>query len=112
MAARKDNKGRALRKGEFQRASDGKYVYGYVDPNRVRRYIYSKDLKTLREREEKLLTRADLAIDDGNIGLKGSPTRVMKSFTKAAKGKGTVVDLDARSAADWITERLQEKFVL
>lgn len=33
MAARKDNKGRALRKGEFQRASDGKYVYGYVDPN-------------------------------------------------------------------------------
>lgn len=27
MAARKDNKGRALRKGEFQRASDGKYVY-------------------------------------------------------------------------------------
>ena len=55
MAARKDNKGRALRKGEFQRASDGKYVYGYVDPNRVRRYIYSKDLKTLREREEKLI---------------------------------------------------------
>lgn len=48
MAARKDNKGRALRKGEFQRASDGKYVYGYVDPNGVRRYIYSKDLKTLR----------------------------------------------------------------
>ena len=55
MAARKDNKGRALRKGEFQRASDGKYVYGYVDPNGVRRYIYSKDLKTLREREEKLI---------------------------------------------------------
>lgn len=55
MAARKDNKDRALRKGEFQRASDGKYVYGYVDPNGVRRYIYSKDLKTLREREEKLI---------------------------------------------------------
>lgn len=50
MAARKDNKGRVLRKGEFQRASDGKYVYGYMDPNGVRRYIYSKDLKTLRER--------------------------------------------------------------
>ena len=37
MAARKDNKGRALRKGEFQRTSNGKYVYGYVDPNGVRR---------------------------------------------------------------------------
>lgn len=55
MASRKDNKGRVLQKGEFQRASDGKYVYGYVDPNGVRRYIYSKDLNTLREREKKLV---------------------------------------------------------
>ena len=55
MAARKDNKGRALRKGEFQRASDGKYVYGYTDPNGERRYIYSKDLAKLREREKKLV---------------------------------------------------------
>jgi len=77
------------------------------------RYMTPRGIfEAFREREVKILTRADLAIDDGNIGLKGSPTRVMKSFTKAAKGKGTVVDLDARSAADWITERLQEKFVL
>ena len=55
MAARKDNKGRQLRKGEFQRKSDGKYVYGYTDPNGVRRYIYSKDLKTLRDREDRLV---------------------------------------------------------
>ncbi len=55
MAARKDNKGRALRDGEFQRSSDGKYVYGYVDPYGKRRYIYSKDLKTLRIREEELV---------------------------------------------------------
>lgn len=55
MASRKDNKGRVLRKGEFQRASDGKYVYGYTDPNGGRHYIYSKDLKKLREREEKLI---------------------------------------------------------
>lgn len=55
MAARKDNKGRALRKGEFQRKGDGKYVYGYVDLNGVRRYIYSRDLKELREREAKLV---------------------------------------------------------
>lgn len=47
MAARKDSKGRALRKGEFQRSSDGKYVYGYVDPYGKRKYIYSKDLKEL-----------------------------------------------------------------
>lgn len=56
--------------------------------------------------------RADLDVDDGNIGLKGSPTRVVKSFTKALKGKGTVVQLDAEESAGFILEKLQEKFVL
>ena len=65
-----------------------------------------------RSREIKTLVRSDLKIDDDNIGLKGSPTRVVKSFTKAVKGKGTVVALDAHDAVDWITDRLQEKFIL
>ncbi len=55
MASRKDKKGRVLRKGEYQRGSDGKYVYMYTDPDGERRYIYAKDLKVLREREEKLI---------------------------------------------------------
>ena len=77
------------------------------------RYMTPRGIfEAFRDRTVKILTRADLAIDDGNIGLKGSPTRVMKSFTKAVKGKGTVVELDARDAAGWITERLKEKFVL
>lgn len=77
------------------------------------RYMTPREIfEAFRDRTVKILTRADLAIDDGNIGLKGSPTRVMKSFTKAVRGKGTVVELDARDAAGWITERLQEKFVL
>ena len=54
MSARKDPKGRALRKGEMYRESDGRYAYGYVDPYGKRKFIYSKDLKKLREREEKL----------------------------------------------------------
>ena len=55
MAARKDNKGRALRTGECQRKSDGRYVYSYVDPFGKRRSIYSKDLMKLREREKQLM---------------------------------------------------------
>lgn len=65
-----------------------------------------------RTQEVKLLTRADLDIDDGNIGLKGSPTRVFKSFTKSAKGAGTVVTLDSQESAEWLVEKLQEKFIL
>ncbi len=55
MPARKDNKGRALKGGEYQRASDGRYVYEYNDPFGKRRYIYSNDLMKLREKEKKLV---------------------------------------------------------
>ena len=54
MAARKDGKGRALRKGECLR-KDGRYVYTYTDPLGKRRSIYSKNLLKLREKEEKLI---------------------------------------------------------
>lgn len=52
--ARKDNRGRALRKGESQRTSDLSYIYTYTDPFGKRRFIYAKDLRTLREKEDKL----------------------------------------------------------
>jgi electron transfer flavoprotein beta subunit len=65
-----------------------------------------------RTQQVKTLTRADLDIDDSNIGLKGSPTRVFRSFTKGVKGKGTVVTFDPQESADWIVDRLAEKFIL
>ena len=34
-----------------------------------------------REKEVKVITRADLTVDDTSIGLKGSPTRVWQTFT-------------------------------
>ena len=53
--ARKDKKGRTLRKGESVRKSDGMYVYTYTDPLSKRRYVYASDLMALREKEEKLI---------------------------------------------------------
>ena len=53
--ARKDKRGRALRKGEIQRASDGRYVFNYMDPLGRRKFIYAKDLTTLREKEKQLV---------------------------------------------------------
>lgn len=57
--ARKDSRGRALHKGESQRSSDGRYVYSYTDPLGRRKYIYARDLASLREKE-KQLTKAQL----------------------------------------------------
>jgi len=53
--ARKDNKGRALRKGESQRSVDGRYVYTYTDPLGRRKFVYDTDLAKLREKEKKLM---------------------------------------------------------
>lgn len=53
--ARKDERGRALRKGEVQRASDKRYMYTYTDPLGRRKFIYANDLTTLREKEKQLM---------------------------------------------------------
>jgi electron transfer flavoprotein beta subunit len=66
-----------------------------------------------REKEIKVLTRKDLDVADGDIGLKGSPTRVVKTFTKSAKAAGTVVNnLDPQEAAEYMLEKLREKFII
>ncbi len=49
---RKDNKGRNLRTGEYQRRTDGIYQFKYTDSTGKKRVIYSKDLAELRVKEE------------------------------------------------------------
>lgn len=51
---RKDFRGRSLRKGEVQRASDKRYMYTYTDPLGRRKFIYANTLQELREKEERL----------------------------------------------------------
>jgi len=73
MAARKDGKGRALRKGESYRKSEGRtrYSYCYADPFGKRKYIYSNNLATLREREEQLIRNQ---MDGLDVYVAGSAT--------------------------------------
>lgn len=52
--SRRDNKGHALRKGEFQRSQDGRYAYSYTDPLGQRRTIYASNLRDLRIKEDEL----------------------------------------------------------
>ena len=50
--SRKDNKGRALRRGETQR-KDGRYVFSYTTPYKKRVNVYGKTLEELREKEKR-----------------------------------------------------------
>ena len=52
---RRDDRGRVLKKGEVQRASDKRYMYTYTDPMGRRRFIYANGLTELREKEKKLV---------------------------------------------------------
>ena len=66
-----------------------------------------------REKEIKKITFDDLDIRKEEIGLKGSPTKVKKSFTKGAKTAGKLYkDLDEKEAAKLIVEKLKEKFII
>jgi len=51
MSSRKDDKGRVLLRGEYQRA-DGRYQFSYTDITGKRHYIYSKSIVELRKKEK------------------------------------------------------------
>ena len=57
--------------------------------------------------------RADLKdLDDANIGLKGSPTKIAKASDKVRKGAGEQVTLDPEAGAAYLLEKLQEKHII
>ena len=77
------------------------------------RYMTPGGIVDAYQKEIKKITRADLDVADGDIGLKGSPTRVVKTFTKSPKAAGTLVsNLNSQEAADYILEKLKEKFII
>jgi electron transfer flavoprotein beta subunit len=53
------------------------------------RYMHTHHIvRTMKERKIQLMTADDLKVDQRELGLKGSPTRVKKSVTKSAKSAG------------------------
>lgn len=57
--------------------------------------------------------RADLKdVDDSNLGLKGSPTKIAKASDKVRKGAGEKVTLDPTEAAAYIVDKFKEKHVI
>ncbi len=51
-------------------------------------------------------------VDPKNLGLKGSPTKVKKSFTKAVKPPCEVFEVAADEAVNIIIEKLESKFII
>ena len=57
--------------------------------------------------------RADLTtLDDANIGLAGSPTKIAKASDKVRKGAGEKVTLDPEEAVSYLMGKLTEKHMI
>ena len=54
----------------------------------------------------------DVPVDDGDIGYRGSPTRVVKSFPKTVKVPGMKIEEGVEESAEFILDKLKEKYLL
>ena len=77
------------------------------------RYMTPGGIFDAFDKEVTVWGRAQLDVEDSNIGLNGSPTKIAKASDKVAKGKGTVVTPDSpQEAADAIANALAEKNII
>jgi len=65
-----------------------------------------------REKTVTIWTRADVPVDDGNIGLNGSPTRVFRSFPKTVKAPGMKIEDGVDESVQFVMDKLREKYIL
>ncbi len=57
--------------------------------------------------------RANLVdVDDSNLGLKGSPTKIAKASDKVRKGSGEKVNLDAEESVAYLVGKLKDKHIV
>ncbi|MDL2241108.1 electron transfer flavoprotein subunit beta/FixA family protein [Bacteroidales bacterium OttesenSCG-928-K22] len=76
------------------------------------RYMSVSGIMTAYKREVEIWGFDNISVDENKLGLKGSPTRVVKSFSKGAKIAGQMYEVDAKEAVDIIINKLQEKFII
>lgn len=77
------------------------------------RYMTPGGIWDAVDKEITVWGRDDLTdLDDANIGLAGSPTKIAKASDKVRKGAGEVVNLDASESVDYIMSKLKEKHVI
>lgn len=77
------------------------------------RYMTVRGILEAYDQEVEYWNFDRIEVDETDVGLKGSPTRVSKSFTKGAKAAGQLYDnLSPAEAADLIVSKLKEKYII
>ncbi|MDR1091815.1 MAG: electron transfer flavoprotein subunit beta/FixA family protein [Prevotella sp.] len=76
------------------------------------RYMSVNGIVKAYGREVEVWNYDNITVDDSKLGLKGSPTKVAKSFTRGAKAAGQVYEVEAAEAVSIIINKLKEKFII
>ncbi|MTK12355.1 MAG: electron transfer flavoprotein subunit beta/FixA family protein [Clostridiaceae bacterium] len=74
----------------------------------IPRYMHMSKIFGAFDKEIKVWTADDIEVDKSLLGLNGSPTRVMKSATKEAKGRGELVAKPVKEAVEYTVSKLIE----
>ena len=77
------------------------------------RYMTPGGIFDAFDKEVTVWGRADLKdVDDSNLGLKGSPTKIAKASDKVRKGAGEKVALDTDEAVSYLIGKFKEKHII
>ncbi|WP_026894468.1 electron transfer flavoprotein subunit beta/FixA family protein [Clostridiisalibacter paucivorans] len=80
-----------------------------IDTLNEPRYMNMGEIFNTFEKEVKVWNADDIDVDKSVLGLKGSPTKVKRSWPKETKGKGEIVELPTKEAAALALSKLKEK---
>ncbi|MBK5241431.1 electron transfer flavoprotein subunit beta/FixA family protein [Clostridium sp.] len=76
------------------------------------RYVNMSNVFETFKKEIKVWTASDIGVDKSLLGLSGSGTKVIKSWTKELKGKGEIVDLPFKEGAAYTVAKLKENHII
>ena len=76
------------------------------------RYMTVAGIIDAYNREVEVWSAEKIDVDENLLGLKGSPTKVFRSFPKALKAPGEVHELSDEEAVELIFNRLKEKHII
>ena len=76
------------------------------------RYMSVAGIMEAYGREVELWSADRIDVDEGRLGLKGSPTKVFQSFPKALKAPGEQFEGSAEEAVELIVRKLKEKHII
>ena len=76
------------------------------------RYMTVAGIIDAYEKEVEIWNADKIDVDEAKLGLKGSPTKVFKSFTKGSKQPGELHEVEPEQAVELIVAKLKEKFII